>query len=78
MKSFLSAFFTLLFLCGCGVKPGGLAPPAGSDINAFPRTYPASSTDPAPLTRPADIQSTPLRKPRITEPARDFDPNPYD
>lgn len=28
-------------LGGCGVKPGKVTPPAGSEHSPFPRTYPA-------------------------------------
>ena len=28
-------------LAGCGIKPGSVEPPEGSEGTAFPRTYPA-------------------------------------
>lgn len=35
-----------ILLTGCGVKPGRLSPPAGSEESHFPRTYPDPATDP--------------------------------
>lgn len=44
--------FLLLFLClavtSCGVKPGEVSAPEGSDQSAFPRAYPDLKTDPQP------------------------------
>lgn len=32
---------TLLLLGACGIKPGKLEPPQGTDNDTFPREYPA-------------------------------------
>ncbi|MEM7679872.1 MAG: hypothetical protein AAF182_02585 [Pseudomonadota bacterium] len=34
------ALSIILFTCACGVKPGNVEPPAGSENTNFPRTYP--------------------------------------
>lgn len=36
----------ILILAGCGIKPGDVSPPAGTDKDAFPRVYPDPATDP--------------------------------
>lgn len=33
------------FISACGVKPGDLSPPAGSDPKLYPRQYPAKTVD---------------------------------
>ncbi|MFH1158104.1 MAG: hypothetical protein V1721_04375 [Pseudomonadota bacterium] len=33
---------------GCGIKPGKVDPPAGTEKDYFPKTYPDPSTDPHP------------------------------
>jgi len=33
-------------LSGCGIKPGGVEPPAGSENHSYPATYPNPNTDP--------------------------------
>ena len=35
-------------LTACGVRPGQLSAPEGSDPSAYPRTYPDTQTDPKP------------------------------
>lgn len=33
---------------GCGIKPKNVDPPAGTEKDTFPRTYPDPATDPHP------------------------------
>ena len=47
--------FLILGIClvmgACGVKPGDVSPPEGTEEKAFPATYPDLSTDPAPARK---------------------------
>ncbi len=46
MKKYLilAASAALLMLAACGIKPGELSPPEGSEKTVFPKTYPAPET----------------------------------
>ena len=37
------ALLATLLIASCGIKPTHLEPPAGTDKNDFPRTYPTSA-----------------------------------
>ncbi len=37
---------TTAALCSCGIKPAYVDPPAGTQHEEFPLTYPDTSTDP--------------------------------
>ncbi|MCK5518163.1 MAG: hypothetical protein KAI61_02015 [Alphaproteobacteria bacterium] len=39
---------TLSAVSGCGIKPSEIDPPAGTEKDYFPKTYPDHSTDPHP------------------------------
>jgi hypothetical protein len=51
MKRFIVYIFLLLILPAtlgaCGIKPDKVDPPAGSENQVFPDTYPDISTDPS-------------------------------
>ncbi len=40
-----SALVALMFLAGCGIKPGTVSAPPGIEKDNFPHTYPDPSTD---------------------------------
>ncbi len=39
---------TLAAVNGCGIKPSKVEPPAGTEKDYFPKTYPAPSTNTPP------------------------------
>lgn len=48
MKNMIAIVLGCIILASCGVKPGHVDPPEGSEETGFPRTYPDLDTDPKP------------------------------
>jgi hypothetical protein len=51
MRLTVLTFFLLLTLTmagGCGIKPGNVDAPPGTQKDSFPKTYPDPATDPHP------------------------------
>jgi hypothetical protein len=51
MKILLVFPVIAIFLAGCGIRPGSIDAPDGSENKPFPRQYPQPDTEPHPDSR---------------------------